>query len=212
MVLDRRILIDGFAWPPDAFLERLRSPELPSEEFWRCMSYALFVMQDDKKYVEALNEVKRERTHTYFPPQEATTPQNEMPDAPPRMAPPVVRTPKIFHDNLDDQEIATTLLRTDRLGLGPKQFALAVQDFFSSIGWMVNTIDTQFVTWMKVHELMQSAAKDLQHVSWVDKMDDLKDNLKNTFMFQNRIGEWEDRREYYKRNDSQKINGGKKRQ
>jgi hypothetical protein len=65
---------------------------------------------------------------------------------------------------------------------------------------------------MKAHELMQSAAKDLQHVSWVDKMDDLKDNLKNTFMFQNAIGEWEDRREYYKRNDSQKINGGKKRQ
>ena len=163
MVSDKRILIDGFGWPPDALLERLRSPELPGEEFWRCMSYALYVMKDDEDYVAALNEVKKERTMSAFPQQEATTPQNELYDAPPRMLPSIKRAPKVFHDNLNDKSIATALLRTDRLGLGPKQFALAVQDFFFGIGWLVNTIDTQFVAWMKVHELMQAAASDLQH-------------------------------------------------
>ena len=54
MVSDKRILIDGFGWPPDALLERLRSPELPVEEFWRCMSYALYVMKDDEDYHDIL--------------------------------------------------------------------------------------------------------------------------------------------------------------
>lgn len=212
MVSDKRIMIDGFGWPPDALLERLRSPELPREEFWRSMSYALYVMKDDEDYVAALNEVKKERTNSAFPQQDATTPQNELPDAPPLILPPYSRAPKVFHDNLNDGQIAKTLLHTDHLGLGPKQFALAVQEFFLEIGWLVNTIDTQFVTWMKVHELMQAAATDLQHVSKNDTMDTLKDNLKTTFLFTNAIGEWEDKREYYKRSDSQKINDGKKRQ
>jgi hypothetical protein len=212
MVSDKRILIDGFGWPPDALLERLRSPELPGEEFWRCMSYALYVMKDDEDYVTALNEVKKERTMSAFPQQEATTPQNELYDAPPRMLPSINRAPKVFHDNLNDKSIATALLRTDRLGLGPKQFALAVRDFFLGIGWLVNTIDTQFVAWMKVHELMQAAANDLQHVSRNDTMNTLKDNLKNTFQFLNANDVWEDRRDYYRRTDSQKINDGRKRQ
>lgn len=210
MVSDKRITIDGFGWSPDALLERLRSPELPSEEFWRCMAYALYVMKDDEEFVAALNEVKRERTASAFPQQEATTPQNEVQDAPPRMLPPASHTPKVFHDNLNDKIIATTLLKTDRMGLGPKQFALTLQEFFSSIGWLVNTIDTQFVTWMKTHELMHAAASDLQHVSKNSKMDTIKDNLKNTFQFLNAINEWEDKREYYKRKDSQKINNGKR--
>ena len=212
MALDKRIPIDGFAWPPEALLERLRSPELPSEEFWRIMSYALYVMKDDEEYVAALNEVKKERTASAFPQQEATTPQNELPDAPPRMLSPYSRAPKVFHDNLNDMQIAKSLLHTGHLGLGPKQFALAVQEFFLEIGWLVNTIDTQFVTWMKVHQLIQAAAKDLQHVSKNDTMDTLKDNLKNTFQFLNTIGEWEDNRVYYKKQDSQKINDGKRQQ
>ena len=86
MASDRRVItIDGFQWPPDALLERMRSPELPPEEFWRCMSYALFVMRDDEEYIASLNAIKKERTHFAFPQQEATTPQNEMPDAPPRV-------------------------------------------------------------------------------------------------------------------------------
>ena len=84
-VSDKRILLDGYAWRLDDFLERLRNPELPGEEFWRSMSYALYTMKDDDEYIAALNEVKRERTKSSFPQQEATTPQNEIPDAPPRV-------------------------------------------------------------------------------------------------------------------------------
>lgn len=85
MTSEKRIPIDGFAWRPDDLLERLRSPELPGEEFWRNIAYALYVMKDDNEFVAALNEVKKQRTKYTFPQQEATTPQNEPPAAPPRM-------------------------------------------------------------------------------------------------------------------------------
>lgn len=206
MASDKRIPIDGFSWRPEDLLERMRSPELPREEFWRCMTYAMWVMRDDEEYMSALNEVKRERTAFAFPQQEATTPQNELPDAPPRFASKKLR---VFHDNLNDRKIATALLQTNRLGLGPKQFTLAVQQFFSGIGWLVTTIDTQFIDWMKTNQIMNAAANDLQHVKQHQNTEALKDNLKNTFQFKNAIGVWEDKRDFYKRNDSQKINSGR---
>jgi hypothetical protein len=215
MASDRRVItIDGFQWPPDALLERMRSPELPPEEFWRCMSYALFVMRDDEEYIASLNAIKKERTHFAFPQQEATTPQNEMPDAPPRVwgKSSYGDTPKVFHDNLDDNQIASALLHTDKLGLGPKQFALAVQEFFLSISWLVNTIDTQFIGWMKFHQIMTAASNDLQHVRQNDTMDQLKDNLKSTFQFLNNKDVWEDLDKFYKKdshgNALKKINNG----
>ena len=215
MASDRRVItIDGFQWPPDALLERMRSPELPTEEFWRCMSYALFVMRDDEEYIASLNAIKKERTHFAFPQQEATTPQNEMPDAPPRVwgKSSYGDTPKVFHDNLDDNQIASALLHTDKLGLGPKQFALAVQEFFLSISWLVNTIDTQFIGWMKFHQIMTAASNDLQHVRQNDTMDQLKDNLKSTFQFLNNKDVWEDLDKFYKKdshgNALKKINNG----
>lgn len=210
MFSDKRIPIGGFNWRPDDLLEWMRSPELSREDFWRCMSYALYVMRDDEEYLSALNEVKIQRTSFSFPQLEATTPQNELPDAPPRvvrMATEVI-TPKVFHDNLDDRKIATALLQTDRLGLGPKQFTLAVQQFFSGIGWLVTTIDTQFIGWMKTKQIMNAAANNLQHVSQHQNTEALKANLKSTFQFVNKKGVWEDKREFYKRNDSQKINPG----
>ena len=210
MSSDKRIPIGGFSWRPDDLLEWMRSPELSLEEFWRCMSYALYVMRDDEEYLSALNEVKKERTAFAFPRQEATTPQNELPDAPPRVEriATAVIMPKVFHDNLDDRKIATALLQTDRLGLGQKQFTLAVQQFFSGIGWLVTTIDTQFIGWMKTKQIMNAAANDLQHVSQHQNTEALKDNLKNTFQFINAKGVWEDKRDFYKRSDSQKINSG----
>lgn len=211
MVSDKRIVIDGFPWPPDALLERLRSPELPAEEFWRCIAYALYVMKDDEDYVAEINEVKKERTKSGFPQQSATTPQNEMPEPPQRLYIPPTPAPKIFHDNLDDTTIATALRKTDKMGLGPKQFAKAAQEFFMSIGWLVSTVDTQFVGWMKAHQIIDTASNDLQHVSRNETMDTLKETLKNTFQYRNGIGEWEDMREYYRRNDSSKINSGRKR-
>jgi hypothetical protein len=192
----------------------MRSPELPLEEFWRCMSYGLFVMRDDEEYIASLNAIKKERRHFAFPQQEATTPQNEMPDAPLRVWGKVSfrDTPKVFHDNLDDNQIASTLLCTDKLGLGPKQFVLAVQEFFLSIGWLVNTIDTQFIGWMKSHQIMTAAANDLQHVKRNDNMNLLKDNLKNTFQFLNTKEVWEDIDKFYKKdsqgNTLRKINNG----
>ena len=214
MSSDKRILIDGYHWRPEDFLERMRSPELPSEEFWRCMSYALYVMREDEEYVSALNEVKKLRTSYAFPQQEATTPQNEMPDAPSHVweKASFVNTPKVFHDNLDDSQIASVLLRTEKSGLGSKQFVLVVQEFFLSIGWLVNTIDTQFIGWMKSNQIMTAAANDLQHVKRNKNMDQLKDILKNTFQFLNTKGIWEDIDKFYKRdslgNTLKKINNG----
>ena len=215
MTSEKRIPIDGFCWRPEDLLERMRSPELPLVEFWRCMSYALYVMREDKEYMSALNEVKKQRTSFDFPQQEATTPQNELPDAPPR----VVRmafggkTPKVFHDNLDDTQIAYELIRTDKAGLGPKQFMLSAQEFFASIGWLtVPIIDTQFIGWMKARQVVSKASDNLQHVSRNETMEELKAVMKNTFQFFNSKHVWEDKDKYYKRdslgNPLKKINNG----
>jgi hypothetical protein len=96
-VTDKRIQIDGFVWHPQDILERLSSPELPGEEFWRCMAYALYVMKDDAEYVAALNDVKKIRTKFSFPQQEATTPQNELSVAPLRMMRPEGYTNNLPH-------------------------------------------------------------------------------------------------------------------
>lgn len=215
MSSDRRILIDGFRWRPNDLLERLRSPELPLEEFWRCMSYALFVMREDEEYLSALDEVKKLRTSFPFPQQEATTPQNELPDAPPR----IVRTgagsnvPKVFHANLDESQIASALLRIDKMGLGPKQFMLSAQEFFKSIGWLTTPIvDTQFIGWMKARKIVTKAADNLQHVSRNETMVELIDSMKNTFQFINSNNVWEDNDIFYKRDSAgytlMKINNG----
>ena len=206
---NRRILIDGFAWSPADLLVRLRSPELPDAEFWRCMAYAAFVMRDDADYLAALDKVKWERTASPFPQLEVTTPQNELPDAPPRAFrhEEKPQVPTVFHDNLDEGRIVTDLLKVARLGLGQKQFALAVQEFFTEIGWLVNKIDTQYIAWLKSNQIMTGEASDLQHISRNDKMNLLKGNLKNTFQFLNAKGVWEDRDMYYKKN-RWKINKG----
>ncbi len=215
MSSEKRIPIDGFGWRPEDLLERLRSPELPLEEFWRCMTYALWVMRKDEEYLTALNEVKNERTASSFPQQEATTPQNELPDAPlrtVRMAP-GGNCPKVFHENLDDSQIASALLRTDKMGLGPKQFMLAAQEFLNGIGWLTTPIvDTQFIGWMRVKQVVTSASKDLQHVSRNVTMETLKENLKRTFQFLNNNSVWEDQNKYYRKdslgNPLKKINNG----
>ena len=114
----------------------------------------------------------------------------------------------VLNDKLDERKVVTALLKTKRLGLGPKQFAFAVKDFFRSISWLTTDIDTKFVSWMKANQIITTASKDLQHVKENDKMEKLKGNLHNTFQLLNGKNKWEDRREYYKNNDSQKINSG----
>ena len=210
--------IDGFLWPPDDLIERLRSPELPESEFWRSMSYALWCLRDDEKYISALNEVKRERTRYAFPQMVATTPQNELPDAPQRafgMSPSdyeALCCKAVFHDNLDESQIASELLKVNKMGLGPKQFALAVQEFFLEIGWLVTTVDTHFVGWMKAHQIMTNSGNNLQHVTRNDNMDKLKSNMKNLFQFFNTDSQWEDRNKFYHKdnlgNTLRKINNG----
>ncbi len=217
---DKRILIDGFAWRPDDLLERLRSPELPGEEFWRSMSYALWCMRDDEEYVSALNDVKRERTRYEFPQIAATSPQNEIPDAPLHQLPlsnqsygeTLHNYKNVFHDNLDESQIVSELLKVNKLELGPKQFALAFQEFFLEIGWLVTTVDTQFVGWMKYHQIMTNSGNDLQHVRRNNEMSILKENLKIIFQYRNSNYKWEDRDNFYHKdaagNTLKKINNG----
>ena len=115
----------------------------------------------------------------------------------------------IFHENINENAVATTLLTINRLGLGPKQFAKAVQEFFISIGWLVDQIDTHFICWMNNHQIKLGRAKDLQHIKQNIKMDALKEDLKKTFQFQNPIGIWEDNSDYFKKNRL-RINTGEK--
>ena len=218
MVSDKRIIIDGFRWSPDALLERLSSPELPGEEFWRCMTYAIYVMKDDAEYVAALEKVKRKRTGSAFPQQEATTPQNELQDMPPRFgrADTGSNVIKVFHDNLDEAQIASALLRIDKksLGrLGPKQFMKAAQDFFACIGWLtLPIIDTHFIEWMKARKIVTKAADNLQHITSNETMNQLKSIMENTFQFKTPNNVWEDKDIYYKKdsagNTLRKINNG----
>lgn len=115
----------------------------------------------------------------------------------------------VFHENINENEVAKTLLKTNRLGLGPKQFAKAVQEFFISIGWLVDQIDTHFICWMKNHQVNIGKAKDLQHIPQNEKMNELKENLKKTFQFQSPKGIWEDKSDYFKKNRL-RINKGEK--
>lgn len=115
----------------------------------------------------------------------------------------------VFNDKLDERKICSELLKTDHLKLGPKQFALASKDFFKEIGWLATDIDTHYVGWMKTNQIIKCAANDLQHVTSNNMMVKLKENLKIKFQFLNRKGKWEDNLEYYKRQDSKKINSGK---
>ncbi len=149
------------------------------------------------------------------PQQEATTPQNELPEAPTR----VVRTNagsktlKVFHANLDEAQIASTLLRMDTKGLGPKQFMLSAQDFFASIGWLtLPVVDTQFIGWMKARQVVSNASNNLQHVKRNKTMEDLKNGMRDTFQFRNANSKWEDKDLYYKKDyfgkTLQKINNG----
>jgi len=215
MSSDKRIPIDGFRWRPEDLLERMRSPELPIEEFWRSMTYALWVMRDDEEYMSALNEVKKQRTSFAFPQQEATTPQNELPDAPPRVvrANSGSRMPKVFHTNLDEAQIASALLRMDKKGLGPKQFMLSTEEYFASIGWLtLPVVDTQFIGWMKARQVVSKASDNLQHVTRNKTMEELKTIMRDTFQFRNANSKWEDKDLYYKKDyfgqTLRKINNG----
>lgn len=208
------ILIDGYLWPPDALLERLRSPEVPEAEFWRCIAYAIWEKRNDEKYMAAINEVKIVRTSTGFPTFESTTVPEGVYEAPPRAITISFddKSQKVFHDNLDDSQIATELLKVDRYGLGPKQFALIVKEFFTEIGWLINTIDTHFVYWMKSKQIISPSSNDLKHVRRDNKMEQVKENLKNTFQFQNNQKQWEDKDKYYRKDKLgitlNKINNG----
>ena len=113
----------------------------------------------------------------------------------------------IFHDNLDEAKIAHALSGIDRKGCGVKQFTQVVQEFFEGIGWLVNRTDTDFVSWMKHHQIVSMKSKGLTHVQRNEAMDELADGLKQTFQFLNGKHNWEDNYDFYKK-DRLKINNG----
>ena len=115
---------------------------------------------------------------------------------------------RIFHDNLNVETIKTKLAKFNRNGCGPKQFCLLAKDFFASIGWLPVQIDTYFVSWMKYNNIVDMKDKGLTHV-YVDdeKANTIKDQLRNTFQFENDNGKWEDRNEFYLPN-RKKVNNG----
>ena len=116
--------------------------------------------------------------------------------------------PIIFNDNLDYTKIKTELEKVDKFGLGPKQFALAVKEFFKSINWLIISKNSAFVKWMKLQGLISDCEENLSHVKHNKKMDELNTCLKKIFQFENNRGLWEDKEQFYKK-DRIKINQGK---
>lgn len=113
----------------------------------------------------------------------------------------------IFHDNLDESKIVSTLAKTDRKKCGPKQFTYVVKSFFEEIGWLKNRMDTSFVSWMKGNNIVTMHGTGLTHVKMSQNMENLKDSLRGTFQMLNGRQQWEDRNEFYKLNRL-KINKG----
>ena len=74
-------------------------------------------------------------------------------------------------------------------------------------GWLANRKKTDFVAWMKYHQLTSMQATGLTHVTPTKAMDDVTDSLQLTFQFRNGKGNWEDRGDFYKK-DRLKINNG----
>lgn len=113
----------------------------------------------------------------------------------------------IFHDNLDENKIIAALTKFKRGKCGPKQFASVAKSFFEEIGWLKNRKGTDFVAWMKGHEIVSMRAKALTHVESIDAEKELKTRLRDVFQMLNGRKRWEDRNEFYKFNRS-KINKG----
>lgn len=105
---------------------------------------------------------------------------------------------RIFHDNLDENKIAPALMKINREDYGEKQFCYVVKDYFTSIGWLTNHKDTDFVTWMKTNGIVSMIAKGLTHVTIdAEKADALSSDLRNVFQITNKTGKWVDRKEFY---------------
>lgn len=112
-----------------------------------------------------------------------------------------------LNDRLDERKIVTALSTIDRNGCQDKQFTLAVKDFFEAIGWLANRKDTDFVAWMKYHQLVIMKGKGLTHTQRNEKTTQLKDSMRSVFQFRNGKGNWEDDATYYLP-DRRKINNG----
>lgn len=105
---------------------------------------------------------------------------------------------RIFHDNLDEDKIAPALMKINREDYGEKQFCYVVKDYFTSIGWLTNHKDTDFVSWMKSNGIVSMSAKGLTHVTVdAEKADALSSDLRNVFQYTNKTGKWVDRKEFY---------------
>ena len=133
----------------------------------------------------------------------------------PNVVPPVIHV--VFQDVLNDDEIAKALLKINHQGLGAKQFAQAVEEFFRKIGWAADVPSTRFVEWMKGKGIIQvsnTAAPRKPKTEDAEKqlnenVANLKDILRNTFQEKNIAQIWQDKGKFYKRNDAKKINNGK---
>ena len=121
--------------------------------------------------------------------------------------------PVVFQDNLLCDEIAKKLLHIEHFGLGSKQFAQVVEDFFKEIGWAADVPSTKFVEWMNGKGIIRTNNTTAPRMTKNEKgfalnSAKLKDALKDAFQNINGVGIWEDRGEFY-RKDSLKINNGK---
>lgn len=99
-------------------------------------------MKDDDEFMAALNEVKKQRTKYAFPQQEATTPQNEPPDAPLRMmrqyysTPKASKSKKTFSGCLKPKTLKYYILGNEGALKKQKHRVLIVFKLFNKWGWI----------------------------------------------------------------------------
>ena len=138
-------------------------------------------------------------------------------ETPPPIASDSIVLPEVFQDVLNSNEIAKKLLHIKHAGLGSKQFAQVVEEFFREIGWAADVCSTKFVEWMKGKGIIRTTNTSASRNTKTKKAEEerkrkageLKENLRDTFQHKNGANIWEDRAEFYKRKDALKINNGK---
>ena len=125
----------------------------------------------------------------------------EPPSAPaaPETAP--MKTYAIFHDNLDEDKIASALRSIPRGSVGEIKFAYTVNKVFKAIGWLADRMNTHFVAWMKQQRIIAVKTGDFKSVKGEDpQMKALETVVRGTFTTLLPNGSLKDHDRFYKKN------------
>ena len=120
------------------------------------------------------------------------------------------RKTDIFDPRLNEKKIAAAIKKLDRKGLGDIKFTFAVHNCLESLNWLVDSMDTHFVAWMKKRRLIKMKTKDLKQAAEESRTKEVEDSLLDVFQETNEeTGLPKDKIEFYNRIDAKLINDGR---